>query len=149
MTAREVTYWRPDDVDGHAAAESLMAAGDYVSAEVVWLDDVEGCARPLCGYVGTWRGRRIRWTYTHEAGIDDVELVEDSSAGDAALAQEYAEDIAAGFGTLARRASDQHHYTATGVQHQPVGYDIDGYREVYVPADLPDGDSGDWCAIDG
>ena len=81
----------------------------------------------------------ILWTNTDEAGVDDVDTMDYDETDDLDdLVRGYSEEIASGLGTLADVSSGEH-FTTTGAQYQPPGYDRDGYRIVVTPREQTDG----------
>lgn len=106
------------------------------SHEQPWID-AAGQSRLLTGHAARLPDGRIRvWTECDEAGVSDVDTQDDDDYDDAELtdlAREHVREIAGGLGTLAIRSADQHHYSQSGSQYQPQGYDRQGYAESYIP----------------
>ena len=117
-----------DDVDSLMvdAIDLGDLESDAESDEAHWLDAAEQCWSLPVYSIDIGGGKRLAWSDTDEAGIDDVTLI-DSGDWDG-----FAESIAAELGEVVDVEAGEH-YTNHGVQYQhqaPGNYDRDGFRIV-------------------
>lgn len=115
----------PDCID----VEELQNDAD--SDQSHYLDAAGQCWSLPVYSIDLGRGKRLAWSNTDEAGVDDIAIIDHEDwAG-------FAESIAESIGDVVDIESGEH-FTAHGVQYQhqaPGEYDQEGFRRVIVRRD--------------